>query len=157
MLNDSQRNFVAGWIQQGLKISEIQSRISDEFKTAFTYMEVRLLVDDLKLIPKDVAPAGPIQTPSIAAAPAPDTEVALQPHNSLPVQTSVHIVMDQIARLGSLVSGKVTFSDGQTADWSLDQSGRLSLAAAQKGYRPSQEDIQIFQLELQKALSKSGF
>jgi len=56
-----------------------------------------------------------------------------------------------------LVSGKVTFSDGQNAEWSLDQTGRLALAAAQQGYRPSQADVQAFQRALQSELAKMGF
>jgi hypothetical protein len=70
---------------------------------------------------------------------------------------SVSVTVDQIARPGALVSGKVTFSDGQKADWSLDQMGRLALAAQQKGYRPSQADVQEFQMALQNELAKMGF
>jgi hypothetical protein len=65
--------------------------------------------------------------------------------------------VDQIARPGTLVSGKVTFSDGQNAEWSLDQTGRLALTAQQKGYRPSQADVQAFQQALQNELAKLGF
>ena len=49
----------------------------------------------------------------------------------------VSVGVDEIAIPGTLVSGKVTFSDGNTAAWHLDQTGRLGLAPKQPGYRPS--------------------
>ena len=55
-LDETQRKKVADWIAQGLKLSDIQNRISSEFGIRLTYMDVRLLVDDLKLVPKDAEP-----------------------------------------------------------------------------------------------------
>ncbi|NDB76762.1 MAG: hypothetical protein EB141_14170, partial [Verrucomicrobia bacterium] len=64
---------------------------------------------------------------------------------------------DKLARPGTVVSGKVTFSDGQKADWYLDEMGRPGLVPAQKGYRPTQTDIMEFQDLLQVELQKLGF
>ena len=58
-LDDTQRKKVAGWVQDGLKLSEIQNRITSELGLRLTYMEVRFLVDDLKLVPKDIEPKRP--------------------------------------------------------------------------------------------------
>ncbi len=55
------------------------------------------------------------------------------------------------------MSGKVTFSDGQQADWYLDQTGRLGVIPKQQGYKPSPMDVQEFQLALQDELAKLGF
>src|SRR5882672_5482005 len=52
-LDEAQKKMVTEWIAQGLKLSEIQKRLSDELGLRLTYMEARLLVDDLKLMPKD--------------------------------------------------------------------------------------------------------
>ena len=65
--------------------------------------------------------------------------------------------MDQIARPGAIVSGKVTFSDGQSADWYLDQTGRLGVVPKQQGYKPSAADVQQFQVALQNELARMGF
>src|ERR1041385_4148426 len=73
-LDDSQRKKIAEWIKQGLKLAEIQNRIVAELGVKMTYMEVRLLVDDLKLIPKDVDPPKPassVLAASSTAGPAP--------------------------------------------------------------------------------------
>ena len=56
-----------------------------------------------------------------------------------------------------MVSGKVNFSDGKSADWYLDQMGRLGLVPKEQGYKPSEEDLMDFQTELQSELAKLGF
>jgi hypothetical protein len=64
---------------------------------------------------------------------------------------------DRIVRPGSMVSGTVTFSDGVSGKWALDQYGRLMLETAQKGYQPGPADVQAFQRELQAQLQRQGF
>jgi hypothetical protein len=64
--------------------------------------------------------------------------------------------VDQIARPGAVVSGKVTFTDGNQAEWHFDQAGRLALVAQQQGYRPPAADLQQFQMALETELSKLG-
>ena len=152
-LDDEQRNKVAEWIAQGLKLSEIQNRLVSELGVVMTYMDVRLLVDDLKLTPKDVEPPKPSRLAAQPAGPGSPTTASPQ----APATGSVSVRVDQIARPGTLVSGKVTFSDGMTADWHLDQTGRLGLAAHQAGYRPVAADLQQFQATLDAELSKMGF
>ena len=69
----------------------------------------------------------------------------------------VTLDVDRIIRPGAVVSGNVTFSDGVTGKWALDQMGRLMLETPQKGYQPSPADIQSFQRQLQEQLQKHGF
>jgi len=65
--------------------------------------------------------------------------------------------VDQLTRPGAVVSGKVTFSDGNSASWYIDQTGRLGVVPEQQGYRPPQADMQQFQAALEAELSKLGF
>jgi hypothetical protein len=69
----------------------------------------------------------------------------------------VSVDLDRVVKPGSLVSGRVTFSDGVSAGWSLDQLGRLALETSQPGYRPGREDLEAFQVELRRVLEKKGF
>src|SRR5436190_17910660 len=55
-LDEAQKRKVTAWIEEGLKLSEIQSKLASELGVKLTYMETRFLVDDLKLTPKDHAP-----------------------------------------------------------------------------------------------------
>jgi len=155
-LDETQRKKVAGWIEEGLKLAEIQNRLESEFGLRVTYLDVRLLVDDLKLKPKDPPPPpSPIlATPPAGSAAQPAPEQAAEADE--PAFGNVSVTVDQLTRPGALVSGKVKFSDGKTADWFLDQAGRLGVAPQEKGYKPSAVDVQDFQTALQTELQKLG-
>ena len=162
ILNDAQRQQVAAWIAAGAKLSEIQNRLAAEFGLTLTYMEVRMLVDDLKLTPKHPHPVTPAAPPAAAPGQTPppgpsEPEAELMPPEPPRGLGRVSVSADKIARPGAIVSGKVTFSDGQQADWYLDQTGRLGVIPKQQGYKPSPMDVQEFQLALQDELAKLGF
>ena len=52
-LDDQQKKTVAKWIEEGLDLSAIQARLESELNISMTYMDVRFLVGDLELMPKD--------------------------------------------------------------------------------------------------------
>jgi len=158
-LSEEQRQRVTALILQGAKLSEIQNRLAEEFGIKLTYMEARFLVDDLKLTPKDPEPPKAVAPPAAppTANPAKFTaEKNPAPAGTLPA-SGVSVSVDQITKPGAIVSGKVTFSDGQTADWYLDQTGRLGVVPKQPGYKPSADDVQDFQTALQQEVAKLGF
>jgi hypothetical protein len=157
-LDETQRQKVAAWIAAGAKLSEIQTRLASELNLKLTYMEVRLLVDDLKLTPKDPEPPKVVVPPVSAPAANPaklTAEKKPAPAGTLPA-SGVSVTVDQLARPGAIVSGKVTFGDGQQADWHLDQTGRLGVVTKQQGYKPSAADVQQFQVALQNELARMG-
>ena len=147
-LTDDQKREVASWIAGGAKLSEVQQRLEAEFDLRMTYMEARFLVDDLKLVPQEK-----VQPPENTAAPA---EVDAPAPPAPAPGTGVCVEVDSIMRPGALVSGRVTFSDGVSADWSLDQAGRFSLLPSQEGYRPSQADLAEFRKTLERELTRQG-
>ena len=154
-LDDNQKQQVAAWIDAGLKLSEIQKKLETDFGVRLTYLEARLLVDDLKLVPKNPEP--PKAEKEIGKASPPPVAPPAVPPAVPPVGGKVSVTVDQIARPGAFVSGGVTFSDGQSASWYLDESGRLGLAPAQQGYKPSAGDVQAFQRALQAEMQKLGY
>lgn len=152
-LTEEQRQRVTTWVSEGAKLSEVQNRLAQELGVRLTYMETRFLVDDLKLTPKDPEP------PKVEKPPAPEAKKTSDPEKpteEVPKTSGVSVSVDQIARPGALVSGKVTFSDGQKADWYLDQTGRLGVVPAQQGYKPPAADVQEFQMALQEELQRMG-
>lgn len=170
-LDDTQKKTVAAWIDEGAKLNDIQKRLAAEFAVTLTYMEVRMLVDDLKVMPKDPPPP-PEPPKATAPAPAqgqpplqalPDEDAALAPDLAgTPDAASglsagrVTVTVDRVTRPGAMVSGGVTFRDGVTAQWYLDQTGRMGLTSSQAGYKPSAADVQAFQLELDKEFQRLG-
>lgn len=89
-------------------------------------------------------------------------EAELPPDEGIPADqpagaSTLTLEVDRIMRPGTVVSGTVTFSDGVSGKWALDQYGRLMLDTGQKGYQPSAEDVKVFQRELQAQLQRQGF
>jgi hypothetical protein len=143
-LTDDQKAAISKWIEQGASLSDIQKRLKEEFQISLTYLETRLLADDLKLSLKE--PERQNEPPPLPAA-----------EKTPPSATGkVSVTIDQITRPGAMVSGRTTFSDGQTAEWYLDQAGRLGLNPSTPGYRPSQQDVMDFQIELEKLARNQG-
>ncbi len=143
-LTDDQKAAISKWIEAGATLSEIQKRLKEEFQISLTYLETRLLADDLKLAIKEQE--RPREAPPLPAA---EPE---KPASAGKVSVSI----DQITRPGAMISGRVTFSDGQKAEWYLDQSGRLGLNASTPGYRPSKQDVMDFQTELERLAQRHG-
>ncbi|MEO6742269.1 MAG: hypothetical protein ABIP20_18655, partial [Chthoniobacteraceae bacterium] len=138
-LTDEQKQKVSAWIAEGVKLSDIQARLGEECGLRMTYMDVRMLVDDMKLVPQDppepvVEKVEPVAAEAVAPAPAEPSPIVADP--AAPPASKISLAVDQIARPGTIVSGSVTFSDGKSASWYLDQTGRLGVVPGEQGYRP---------------------
>lgn len=132
---------------KGGSLSDLQRYLKDEEKISITYMDTRFLILDLGIeLIEECKEAEP--TPA-------EIEQATNPQPEATTGTgTVSVTMDNIALPGAMVSGKATFSDGETAVWMIDSSGRPGLDPDTAGYRPSQEDIAEFQLQLRTLLEK---
>ena len=123
-------------------MSDLQRHLKEDFGHTLTYMDTRFLILDLGI-------------ELIEEVKTPEKKVETKPE---PVATGVvSVTMDTLTLPGALVSGKVTFSDGETAIWMLDQSGRPGLDPDTPGYRPSKEDLMEFQIQLRSLIEKSGY
>ncbi len=150
-LDDNQKAQVAAWIADGASLAEVQKRLREDFGISMTYMETRFLVDDLnlRLSDKDTGHDDTQDGTPVDTLPT-DAEQPAIPGN-------VRVTIDQVTAPHALVSGKVVFSDGQSATWMLDQLGRLALDPQTPGYRPTQQDVIAFQQELQRVAQQQGF
>ena len=102
---------------------------------------------------------GKDQPGEIAADPAED-DLADEDLADLPAEASnVKVELDKVSLIpGALASGLVTFSDGVTGKWVVDQYGRPGFTeVSQPGYRPSPADGQAFMQELSAQLQKRGY
>jgi hypothetical protein len=161
-LTPEQLDAVSQWAEEGANLNDVQRRLKEQFDLTITYMDARLLLIDvgvrLKDKPREAPPApAPEPTPPPEAA----TELPADDGSDLPPAPagdgSVSLVVDAVTVPGTMVSGKVTFSDGQTAGWYVDQMGRLGMRAPSPGYQPPPADIPIFQNELDRVLMQQGF
>ena len=89
-----------------------------------------------------------------------EAELADGDGEDLPAGAStVTVSVDKITLIpGALAAGTVTFSDGVTGKWMIDQQYRPGFTEiSQPGYRPSPADAQAFMQELSAQLQKRGF
>ncbi len=172
-LNEEQKAQVISWVQEGIGLSDIQARLKVELGLSLTFMEVRFLIDDLDLTlaekkppQKRVEPAASDHAAGGEAdsgqQPAPDDsamDAGGEWHEPDAVSGggSVTVDVDRLQKPGAVVSGNVTFSDGERMAWQIDQMGRLGLVPGKEGYRPSEADLTQFQAALQAQLQKQGF
>jgi hypothetical protein len=161
-LTEEQKAKLAQWVNEGANLGEVQKRLAAEFKISLTYMDTRFLLDDLNLTlkdaPKTVSATDDLTKSALAAStPTPDAPAPFPADEAAAPAGKVNVSVDKIVRPGAVVSGSVTFSDGQSAEWYLDQSGRLGLVTKTKGYKPQPADVQEFQYALQDELAKMGY
>jgi hypothetical protein len=199
-LTPEQKAAVSSWIAAGDNLSAVQKKLSEQFKIAMTYRDVRFLVDDLNLELKDPAPK--VDTSDVTKAPAAkpaattpaksekkgfldkakeklglgkddaaesdDSAIEADAGEAFPEEEfdevppsggNVSVSVDKVTLIpGALASGTVTFSDGVTGKWIVDQYGRPGFTeVSQPGYRPAPADAQAFMQELSRALQQRGF
>ena len=156
-LSDTQIQAVRQWLSEGASISDVQKRLSETFDVNMTYMDVRFLLDDIDAELQDAPEEEKSVPPEEPATEDVPSENSL-PLESEPVQESqqtsessgsVQVSVSPIQRPGTIAGGEVVFSDGERAEWFVDQMGRLSLSAKTQGYSPSQSDLMEFQTKLQ--------
>ncbi len=154
--------FIAEGIAQGLSLSKIQDALAEK-GTHVTYMEIRLLASEIETseLEKLNKPKPKQEKPAPAQPPA-DEEAGLEENDdedlmapdaaddvNAPAQTGKTTVeLSPIAKPGTVANGSVKFGSGVTADWYLDQTGRLGLT--NNTGKPTETDIMEFQDELQK-------
>ncbi len=168
------KEFIAQKVPEGYSLSKIQDMLKEQ-GVHITFMELRLLASEIeeqvwKKTEETKAAAEPVKDIAPAAEPAEEAEAFPEeepPAPAAPMQEPEPTAADQaapaaprgkttvelskIARPGTAASGTVKFGSGVTAEWVVDQFGRLGLDKASG--KPDQQDIQEFQVELQKLFS----
>lgn len=139
-LSEEQIATIKSWATAGAQLSEIQLRMKEELGLSVTYMDTRFVVLDLGIELIQEKKEDPAQ--EIKHAPVPTGKVTL--------------TMDSVAIPGAIVSGKAIFSDGESAIWMLDQTGRPALDPDTAGYQPNQADILEFQKQLRALIESTG-
>ena len=162
-LTDEQKEKLGEWADEAIGLSGIQKRVEQEFGFRMTYMDTRFLALDLGLDVKEPGDDEPeeavedeviteevIQTPEQAAPPLSEDSPLNGPSN-------VSVSIDELVIPGAVISGKVTFSDGEKATWMIDQMGRFGVEPSTAGYQPNDSDMKSFQSQLSTMMRKKGY
>lgn len=138
-LSEEQKATIHQWADEGATMADIQRLMNETWEIRITYMDTRFLILDLGITLKQDVKEEPKKEEPVLADAGEDVG-------------SVQVDRDAIVIPGMLFSGKVVFSDGARAMWYVDESGRLGLDPDVPGYRPTPEDVAVFQNELKKLL-----
>lgn len=134
------KKFMAEQLNNGVSLSEIQKLIVEKFKRKMTFLEVRVMASELENI--EWTKQDPVKPEPAKEEPTADEDTA--------GKTVVEV--SKLVRPGAAASGSVKFASGASAEWILDQTGRLGLENAQG--KPTPEDLKEFQQELQAIFSR---
>jgi len=173
MTHDEIKAFIADRTREGNSLSKIQDMLAEQ-GVKMTFMELRLIASEIETTFWQQAepapePAKEEKKPEQDAAVPPEDEAGYpedEPAGEpLPPETDAMpgeapadggakprgrttVTLDQLARPGFLATGGVQFGSGASGSWCLDQMGRLMFEKLEG--KPDRQDLQEFQLELQR-------
>lgn len=175
MLTPEQEQAVRTWAQEGAGLSEIQTRLAEEFDIHLSYMDTRFLVMDINAsikdkevpAPKQPVPPAPVREEAPASGVVHDidaesesgvaSEAEMPMGGAKPVEEGeLSVELSRIQKPGFALCGSLVFPDGEKAEWGITNDGRIALDPATEGYRPSTEYLRQFQMKL-KALIESAY
>ena len=136
------KKFIAGQLNDGVSLNEIQKLIAEKFNKKMTFLDLRILASELEGVEWKKQDPEPVKVEEPEEGKAEKAGVA--------GKTVVEI--SKLVRPGAVASGTVKFASGASAEWLIDQMGRLGLNNPQG--EPTEADIKDFQKELQKEISK---
>ena len=152
--------FIAGQLEAGESLSAIQKAVNEKFATKYTFLDIRILASELddidwdahdpKAQAKKAEEEKKARAEAEAAAAAADGAAAVEGEVSGGATT---VEISKIVRPGAAISGSVKFGSGASAEWYVDQFGRLGLENV-KGGEPTETDLREFQDELRKAFGR---
>ena len=136
------KKFMAEKIAEKISLSDIQTMVNEKFNTKMTFMDIRILASELEVDWRSEEEKAPAE---------PEAEEKAENTENVPAKTTVEL--NKIVRPGALASGTVNFASGVYAEWYIDNSGRLGLDKVVGG-KPTEQDIEDFQVEMQKIFSE---
>ena len=136
--------FIAEKLNEGLSLSEVQKLLDSELGIRLTYLDLRLIAADLEV---NWQKQDPVEDPD---GKSDEMDLSKIEEKSASGTT---VTVSKLVRPGAAMSGDVTFASGAEAEWFVDTMGRLGLNPKSGSGGPTREDIEEFQVELQKKLT----
>lgn len=153
-------------LKKGLSLPEIQNLLAEQHGQKITFMELRLLASEIENVNWEKL-SGETQDNKKSSdneEAKDDTDEDVEyiddeedveeiPEDKTAWSSGTVVEISKLARPGAVLSGSVKFASGASAEWVLDQFGRLMFEKANG--KPTKNDLMEFQMELQKKLSGS--
>jgi len=181
MTTKERDEYIASQLNAGVSLSDVQTKLAQEYGVKMTYFELRMLAMGLAVDwekqdkPKPAAtPAPVVAAPQEAAAddddmaaaddfnandaedteaePTDDDEDEEPDDDEAAADGETKIVLDETPHPGAALSGTAVFASGASGKWALSRNGRLGFEPDEGSKEPDENDWQLFQAELQKTL-----
>lgn len=180
MEKDQIKQFVAAKVAEGLSLSQILGLLMEQ-KVRMTFLELRLLASELENVDwsktdkPEAKESAPKELDKSAQGDAMDEELPPEdealmaddaaPEGEAPAAAGeapkqegprgvTKVEVHKLVKPGFLACGSVKFGSGASAEWFVDQYGRLGLDKATG--KPDKQDVEEFQAELQKIFAQQG-
>ena len=156
------KKFVAQKLHEGVKLSDIQNMLAEELDCKMTFLDLRLMAAELEDVDwskfdpaekkaEDAAEAAPAAGATDAAAEN-AVENTAENAGTAPAAGKTTVELSRLTRPGAMAHGTVQFGSGASAEWLIDEMGRLGLDKVSG--EPTENDIAEFQTELRKLLGR---
>lgn len=147
-MTEQERNqIVAEKLNEGWSLGDVQRHLDEEYGEKITFLALRLLAAELD-----------VDWDRIDEEQGKGEEV-VQDVTQVPTEEGegggTRVTISKVVRPGAALSGDVVFKSGVRAEWYVDAMGRLGLNPEGEA-RPTEDDLQDFQEELQRQLSEQG-
>jgi len=145
------KKIVSELLQQGRSLAEVQKILDSEHNEKITFFDLRMLASELENVDwsgQDEKKEARKEKTSVE-----DASDSLDDGDDKE-QSGTIVEFSKLTRPGIALSGSVRFASGATAEWVLDQYGRLTFEKSEG--QPTQEDIEDFHEQLKKKLSRGG-
>ena len=152
------KRFVAQKLHEGVKLSDIQNMLAEELDCKMTFLDLRLMAAELedvdwsKFDPAEKKAEAPAEAEPAAGAES-AAEAAGENDEPAPAAAGKTTVeLSRLTRPGAMAHGTVQFGSGASAEWLIDEMGRLGLDKVSG--EPTENDIAEFQVELRKLFGR---
>ncbi|MCK5845263.1 MAG: hypothetical protein KAG97_11190 [Victivallales bacterium] len=141
------KKIIAGLLEEGKTLDEVQKALDSEHNEKMTFFELKMLAAELEDFDWGAQEEEePVEEPEES----PDGKPNPEGPTGQPGATVVEV--SKLTRPGIALSGSVKFASGASADWVLDQQGRLAFEKSEG--EPTQDDLKEFQEELRAQLGR---
>ena len=185
MTTKERDEYIASQLNAGVSLSDVQTKLAEEYGVKMTYFELRMLAMGLAVDwekqdkPKPAAAPAPVVSAAPQEAAADDDGMAAaddfnaddaedmetepaddgddeEPEDGDAAEGETKIVLDETPHPGAALSGTAIFASGASGKWALSRNGRLGFEPDEGSAEPDENDWQLFQAELQKTLQGLG-
>ena len=172
MDNQERDRFIWEKLNSGMSLSDVQHALSEELGIRMTYLDLRMLAATLPVEwekqDKKVAKPAPVEeTPQAEEADEAEGDEAEEEAETEEEEAETEegedddelpdtvLTLDETPMPGAALSGTVRFMSGISCGWFMDRMGRLGFNLPDDAKeQPTDDDVQAFQVELQKMMQK---